>query len=354
MQVGSWALTTELGRGGSGVVWATSDASVAVKVLARELLTDPSLLEALREECQPLVGVDSPFRPRMLGVVVDGEIVGVGMERLEGVDLRALLRDQGPVSIDLAVHILEGVLGALADLHGRDRVHGDVRPAHVFLCADGQVKLLESGVARACLQVVVPEATHDYRPAERGPSADVYAAGVTLWEALVGRSPCPAGPEAVKAAWHASKGPADVRTARTDTPAWLAKLLGRLTSRDPNRRPKRGTEAVFWLEESLAAAEVGTPVMGDRGPRKRDPFRPARPPGTLQATRTPAPAARAPTEPEETSDTPVAGSSSGPAPVGRLVIVAILLLVLAALAMQFGAYLAATEDRGALLFPVSQ
>merc|ERR1712185_319195 len=122
------------------------------------------------------------------------------LELLEGADLEASLA-AGPQPIEEGVRILDKVLDGLAYAHSEGVIHRDIKPGNIFRCANGRVKLMDFGIARAAegtqaTQTGTLKGTLDYMAPERfsqgggGPAADVYALGLVAWELLAGRRAC--------------------------------------------------------------------------------------------------------------------------------------------------------------------
>lgn len=209
----SYRVTELLGRGAFGAVYLADTVGtgisrpVAIKVLRPEQAAIPGLLERLRDEARML----SMIRHRAIVRVDDlVELDGhwsVVMEYIEGCDVGALLRD-GPLPPRAALAIAEEIANALhvaATQPGPDGrpirlVHRDVKPGNIRVTAQGEVKLLDFGVARADFSAREAGGTNavfgtpTYMAPERFRgedtfAGDVYALGVTLFEMLAGEPP---------------------------------------------------------------------------------------------------------------------------------------------------------------------
>jgi hypothetical protein len=209
----SYRVTELLGRGAFGAVYLADTVGtgisrpVAIKVLRPEQAAIPGLLERLRDEARML----SMIRHRAIVRVDDlVELDGhwsVVMEYIEGCDVAALLTD-GPLPPRVALAIAEEIANALhtaATQPGPDGrpirlVHRDVKPGNIRVTAQGEVKLLDFGVARADFSAREAGGTNavfgtpTYMAPERFRgedtfAGDVYALGVTLFEMLAGEPP---------------------------------------------------------------------------------------------------------------------------------------------------------------------
>jgi serine/threonine protein kinase/Tfp pilus assembly protein PilF len=252
-RVGRFRLLREIGRGGFGMVFEALDEvlgrRVAFKALAprlgqRSRPVDDLLLreaEAVARLTHPNIVVVHDFGRAEAGPYLI-------MELLPGESLQARLRRSRlslAESMDLAVQMARGLESA----HASGVLHRDLKPANVFLTRDGQVKLLDFGLALLGLAAggaagtpgyVAPE---QWRGEPHGPSADVYGAAIILLEMLTGARPSQASEEG--AAGRATRPGLEIPGA----PPELALLLAAATDQDPRRRP---TDGRAWLAELVA------------------------------------------------------------------------------------------------------
>jgi serine/threonine-protein kinase len=201
---GRYRLEAEIARGAIGAVWRATETGtgerVAIKLLHPEAAARPDLVAAFITEAEILAEVTHPAIVRARDFVTADGGYALVMELVDGEDLRARVRRDGPVPPAVAADVVGQVADALAYLHGHGVVHGDVKPGNLLVPADGgPVKLADFGVARrvvddaagdraiqATPEYVAPEVVAGSWPA---PAADVYALGIVLFELLCGRSP---------------------------------------------------------------------------------------------------------------------------------------------------------------------
>ena len=206
-RIGPYRVTRKLGEGGMGVVYAAMDEKlhrpVAVKTI-RDAGADTSTRERFWREARAAAAVSHPNICQLYDIAEDGDQLFLVMELLEGQPLSEKLQ-AGSVSPHDALSLLLPVLEALEALHARGIVHRDLKPSNVFVTSYG-VKLLDFGLARPVagdVAATAPDLTLAGQvvgtPAYMAPEqldgspvdvrADLFAAGVLLFEMVAGRSP---------------------------------------------------------------------------------------------------------------------------------------------------------------------
>jgi serine/threonine-protein kinase len=204
---GRYRLERKLGEGGMGVVYLASDQEVkgeifAIKVLTPEIRERPDALKLLREEVRKTRALAHPNIVGVYSLNLDRTDVFILMEYLEGKTLQELLdEDFGRgMRFDRAWPIIEDLGAALAYAHDHSVIHGDLKPANVFVTTSGKAKLLDFGIARAArgprrakdaavLGALTPayascEMLENVAPDTRD---DIYALTCMIYEMLSGR-----------------------------------------------------------------------------------------------------------------------------------------------------------------------
>jgi TolB-like protein/Flp pilus assembly protein TadD/predicted Ser/Thr protein kinase len=206
---GRYRLERKLGEGGMGVVYLASDQEVegeifAIKVLTPEIRERPDALELLREEVRKTRTLAHPNIVGVYSLNVDRTGVFILMEYLEGKTLQALLdEDFGRgMRFDRAWPLIEDLGAALAYAHDHSVIHGDLKPANVFVTTSGRAKLLDFGIARAArgsrwgkdaaaLGALTPAYAScemlEYLPPDT--RDDIYALACIIYEMLSGKHP---------------------------------------------------------------------------------------------------------------------------------------------------------------------
>ena len=229
---------------------------VAVKLLAPEVAALPKTRERFMAEARAAARLS---HPNIVVVYDTGEHDGqpfLVMERLPGRTLADEIED-GPLPVEGVRRVAADVLAALDAAHGAGIVHRDVKPGNVLLCEDGAAKVADFGIAKAVDDVDLTTTglllgTPAYLSPEQlageaaTPASDIYAAGVTLYEALTGTKPYEGVSALALAQAIQTQRATPVAELRSDAPPELVAVIERAMDKDPGRR--------FATVEDMAAA----------------------------------------------------------------------------------------------------
>jgi len=270
-----YRIDAPIARGGMSTVYAGTDLrlerQVAVKVMAPALAHDPAFTERFVREARTAARLSHPNAVAVFDQGAEqtaaGWVVFLVMELVAGATLREVLHRRGRLRPDEAVSVLEPVLAALAAAHRAGLVHRDVKPENVLISAEGTVKVVDFGLARAVAapststQAGMVLGTVAYVSPEqvaRGVSdarTDVYSAGIVLFELLTGTPPY-GGDSALAVAYrHVHDDVPAPSTRVAGIPPALDDLVLRATCREPGGRP--ADAGVFLAELAMARADLG-------------------------------------------------------------------------------------------------
>ena len=249
-----FVLERRLGEGGMGSVWLARDEKlgepVAVKVIRDVLLADPSIVERFKREVSAARRVLHPNVVRLHDLGEEAGLLFLSMEYVEGESLADRIKRRGPLPLEEVRTIAGQLCDALDAAHTAGVIHRDLKPANVLLSyASGgaHVKVIDFGIAKlshlegmtaTSLILGTPEymAPEQIRGRTVDARADVYALGMIVHEALVGRTPFHGdSPIAIGFAACTDEVPA-IRLVRADVPdAWDA-LVHRALAKEPELR----------------------------------------------------------------------------------------------------------------------
>ena len=261
--LGRYRLLESVGSGGMGVVWKALDTrlrrEVAVKLLPGEPAADPKALAAFEHEARAVAALNHPNIVTIHSVEEAEGVHFFTMELLAGHTLRELIPSGGMV-VERALEIALAVIGALEAAHARGIVHRDLKPANVAVTLEGQVKLLDFGLALMHRAEAVGEGTaaatavgaradgvvgtlHYMAPEQvRGwdvdARADIFAFGVILHEMLTGRRPFEGQTIQTLTAAILMDAILPPSRLRPELPRHLDEVVVRCTEKDPELRPR--------------------------------------------------------------------------------------------------------------------
>ena len=277
---GRYEIRSLIGRGGMAEVHLGFDTRlsriVAIKMLRSDLARDSVFQARFRREAQSAASLN---HPNIVAVYDTGEEMVLGpdgrgisvpyivMEYVEGHTVKDLLSDGTPVPINEAVSIVSGVLSALEYSHSQHLVHRDIKPGNIMLTADGKVKVMDFGIARALsdsqatmtqTNAVVGTAQYLSPEQARGEQvdarSDLYSTGVVLFELLTGRPPF-TGDSAVAVAYQHVQQLAPTPSAITpDVPEPLDRVVLKALAKN---REDRYSSAGSMLADLMRATPGG-------------------------------------------------------------------------------------------------
>lgn len=270
-----------IGRGGMADVYAGTDErlgrTVAIKLLNKQLASDPSFRERFRKEASSAARMSHPTIVRVYDAGQDTfetrsgdsvELPYIVMEYVDGRMLRDIIAE-GSLGIDESLRIFRGILTALEYSHRAGVVHRDIKPGNVMITKTGQVKVMDFGIARAVsdnhatvAQTTAILGTASYFSPEQARGevvdarSDLYSAGVVLFEMLTGRVPF-RGDTAVAVAYqHVSEKPVAPSSINPEVSPELDAVVAHALVKDPKQRYQ---SAAQFRADVEAAAEGRMP-----------------------------------------------------------------------------------------------
>jgi serine/threonine-protein kinase len=271
---GRFRLDEKVGAGGMSSVYRAFDPTlerwVAIKLMHRDISTDPDQLERFRREARAVASLN---HPHVVTVIDAGEDEGapyIVFEYVEGETLKDRIRRLGMLPVPEAVAYAIEIGRALSAAHAARLVHRDVKPQNVLVDMEGRGKVTDFGIARSLEAQGLTAAgrvlgTTDYVSPEQAlghevtEQSDIYSLGIVLYEMLTGEVPFQADTQVAVAMKHVREPLPDVQRRRPEVSAALAAVVDRATAKETARRYAAVPEMLHDLEEVLGieAARAG-------------------------------------------------------------------------------------------------
>ncbi len=269
--VGKYQIVESIGRGAMGEVFRASDPvlgrAVAIKMLAPQMGSDPEMRRRFEREAQSAARLNHPNIVTVYELGDEGGRVFIAMELLDGFDLKDLIGSSALAALGDKLRIMEQVLDGLAFAHRFEVVHRDLKPANIRVLPNGQVKVMDFGLARLSgsdmTQAGLVMGTPHYMSPEqvRGERADarsdVFALGAVFYELLTGQKAF-AGENLQGILQMVLQHPPPALTSVVrDLPAGVAALVERALGKQPAARFSSAGE----MREALRVARIGLPAQ---------------------------------------------------------------------------------------------
>jgi serine/threonine protein kinase len=278
-----------IGRGGMADVRVGRDLrlgrTVAIKRLRTDLASDPSFQARFRREAQSAASLNHPAIVAVYDTAEESDNDGhllpyIVMEYVEGRTLREVLREGRKILPERALEITADVLSALDYSHRAGIVHRDIKPANVMLTPNGQVKVMDFGIARAVAdssatmtQTAAVLGTAQYLSPEQARGepvdarSDIYSTGCLLYELLTGRPPF-VGDSPVSVAYqHVRETPERPSLYNPEVSDDVDAIVAKALTKRIENRYQSAEEMRADIERALMGQSVTAPaVVGDPNP----------------------------------------------------------------------------------------
>jgi eukaryotic-like serine/threonine-protein kinase len=271
---GRFRLDEKIGSGGMSTVYLAFDPTlerwVAIKLMHRDISTDPDQLERFRREARAVARLSHPHVVTVIDAGEDDGTPYIVFEYVEGETLKERIARMGRLPVSEAVAYAIEIGRALSCAHSHRLVHRDVKPQNVLIDLDGRAKVTDFGIARSLeaqgltatgrvlgtTDYVSPEQAMGHDVTEQ---SDIYSLGICLYEMLTGEVPFRADTQVAVAMQHVREPLPDVQRRRPEISAALAAVIERATAKETRNRYATVDAMVHDLEEVLAieAARTG-------------------------------------------------------------------------------------------------
>ena len=332
-QIGKNQVVRLIGEGGMGRVYEATDPvlnrRVAIKTISGHLLQTPEARGRFLREAQAAGQLSHPNLITIHDIAEHDGAPFIVMEYLDGEELTGIITKRR-TALDARLRMMIDVCQGLAYAHVNGLVHRDIKPANIFVTKQQHVKILDFGLARGLESDLTQTGNVVGTPSYMAPEqvrgepidqrADIFAAGVVLYELLSGRKPFSGQTTAATIYQVLEHRPQPVDELDPTIPGNLAKIVQRAIEKSPAARYQRIEEMAADLERIKIGAD-STLILSAPAPS------PARPPSVTHQQIAPVVPAAAPS-PSPVQPQPVAGRKWGTIAIA-LVAVSVALLVLA-------------------------
>ncbi len=253
-----YKLTSELGKGGMGIVYRAHDETlkreVAVKLMSETTLGTEGRARLLRE-AQLTANLNHPNIVTVHDAGEYEENPYIVMELIEG----KTLAEEKPDSLEGIIETFKSICQALEHAHSKDIIHRDLKPENVIIDQQGTVKLMDFGLARTVASRLTTEGTllgtvfymapEQAMGDEMDHRVDLYALGVMLYEFVTGELPFEDTNPVAIVSQHLNAPVVPPRARREDLPPALNDLILNLLEKDPDNRPPSATNLFQLFQE---------------------------------------------------------------------------------------------------------
>ncbi len=257
-----YEIIEELGMGGMGKVYRVEDTKakeeVALKLIKPEIAADKKTIDRFRNE---LTTARKIRHKNICGMYDLGEDKGsyyITMEYVSGEDLKSLIRRVKQIPIGTAISIAEQICGGLAEAQSLAVVHRDLKPNNIMIDKDGNVRIMDFGIARSLkrkgitgsgVMIGTPEymSPEQVEGKEVDHRSDIYSLGVVLYEMVTGRVPFEGDTPFTIGMKHKSETPRNPKEFNADIPEDISRTIMKCMEKDKNKRYQSALELLSEL-----------------------------------------------------------------------------------------------------------
>ena len=265
-----YQITERIGIGGMAEVYRAQDnvlgRLVAVKVMLPQYAADPNFTQRFKQEAAAAANLQSPYIVNVYDWGQDEGTYYIVMEFVRGSDLKTAIIERGAINQRKVAEIGAQVCQALSVAHGLDIIHRDIKPQNIMVQPDGNVKVMDFGIARAKNSVMTQTSsvlgTAHYISPEQAQgkdltaTSDIYSLGIVLYESATGRLPFD-GPDAVSVAMkQVNDLPVPPREINPDIDPSLEAIIMKAIAKNPADRFATAKDMRLALNDYLAGRPV--------------------------------------------------------------------------------------------------
>ncbi len=283
--LGKYKLLGHIGTGGMSSVYLAEHTRLhdrrAIKVLPKARVKDATYLARFQQEAKAIASLNHPNIVLAYDIDNEGDVHYIVMEYVDGLDLQAIVKRDGPLDPSTAADWIAQAARGLSHAHSKGVIHRDVKPANLLIDQDGVIRLLDMGLAlvtagdEESMTVANNEnvlGTADYLAPEQALNshtvdhrADIYGLGCTLYYLLTGKPPFSDGTLAQRIAKHQTEMPPSIRKVRPDVPGEIEGICVKMIQKEAAYRYQSADDVAEVLEKFAALVPKGQRVTTGLG-----------------------------------------------------------------------------------------
>jgi predicted Ser/Thr protein kinase len=275
-KIGRYEIIDRVGRGGMGAVYRgrdmVLDREVAIKVMSSDFAADESSRPRFYREARAAAKLQHRNIVTIFEFGEEDDTPFIVMEFLRGVDLSKRMRSEPPLTLEQKLDIIAELCTGLHFAHEQGVIHRDVKPANIWLVPDGSVKLLDFGIAKfssstmtrqgsvfGSISYMSPEQVNGTDVDGR---ADIFSAGVVLYELLSGKKPFAGDSPTAVLARIMDDEPVSIAELPADLPRPLVAAVVKALEKDREKRYRHSADFGADLRLVRSAITAGTGPIG--------------------------------------------------------------------------------------------
>jgi serine/threonine protein kinase/Tfp pilus assembly protein PilF len=277
---GRYQIIEELGKGGMGKVYKAHDTEikekVALKLLKPEISADTKTVQRFQNELKFARKIVHKNVGRMYDLGKEKGSYYITMEYVEGQDLKKLIRQSRQLTVGTSLLIAKQICEGLREAHRIGVVHRDLKPSNIMVDEDGNVRIMDFGIARSLKEKGITGAgvmigTPEYMSPEQvdgketDQRSDIYSLGVILFEMVTGRVPFEGDTALSVAIKHKTEKPKDPKELNTQISEDLSRVILKCLEKEKEKR----YQSVGEIHSELANLEKGVPTTERDIPRRK-------------------------------------------------------------------------------------
>ena len=277
---GRYQIIEELGKGGMGKVYKAHDKEikekVVLKLLKPEISADTKTVERFQNELKFARKIVHKNVGRMYDLGKEKGSYYITMEYVEGQDLKKLIRQSRQLTVGTSISIAKQICEGLKEAHRIGVVHIDLKPSNIMVDEEGNVRIMDFGIARSLKEKGITGAgvmigTPEYMSPEQvegketDQRSDIYSLGVILYEMVTGCVPFEGDTALSVAIKHKTEEPKDPKELNTQISEDLSRMILKCLEKDKEKRYQNVEE----IHSELANLEKGLPTTEKAIPRRK-------------------------------------------------------------------------------------